>query len=189
MILRVALWAVVLLFPVSEIALAWVRRARVGIARHADQGSTRLLWLVIGASVAAAIVAQGVRAGRMARTPAEVGSVALTLLVLGLGLRWAAVITLGRFFTVDVAIHEGHTIVDRGVYRHVRHPSYAGLLLAFLGLGVSFANWLSIGLLVVPIGAAMLARIRKEEAALLQGLGPSYRDYCARTKRLVPGVY
>jgi len=62
------------------------------------------------------------------------------------------------------------------------------LLLAFLGLGVFFSNWLSILALVVPITLAILNRIRKEEAALLAALGDSYAIYCRRTKRILPGV-
>jgi protein-S-isoprenylcysteine O-methyltransferase len=89
---------------------------------------------------------------------------------------------------VDVAIQQGHSLVELGLYRFVRHPSYSGLLLAFLGLGLFFANWLSLVVLMVPITLAVINRIAKEERALLLALGPSYAGYCARTKRLFPGL-
>jgi len=66
---------------------------------------------------------------------------------------------------------------------------YTGALLAFLGLGFCFGNWLSILFLTVPIIGAFLWRIRIEETALLDALGREYRDYMRRTERLVPWVY
>jgi protein-S-isoprenylcysteine O-methyltransferase Ste14 len=53
---------------------------------------------------------------------------------------------------------------------------------------VFFANWLSLLVLMVPISLAVFNRIAKEERALLAALGPSYAAYCARTKRLFPGL-
>jgi protein-S-isoprenylcysteine O-methyltransferase len=79
-------------------------------------------------------------------------------------------------------------VIAAGPYRYVRHPSYAGLLLAFLGLGVFFGNWLSLGVLMIPITLAVIHRIRLEESMLVSALGPAYNAYCARTKRLIPGV-
>jgi protein-S-isoprenylcysteine O-methyltransferase len=186
--LTTLIWIVVVAFPVSEILLAVFRRARAGAATIGDRGSLRLLWIVISVSVAAATVLQGVRVGRIDASAPILPVIALCLVVAGLGVRWVSILTLGRLFTVNVAIHDNHTLVERGAYRYIRHPSYAGLLLAFLGLGVFFASWLSILALVVPIAFAILNRIRKEEAALLAAFGDSYAAYCRRTKRIVPGV-
>lgn len=183
------LWVVVLLFPAGEIALIVVRRARSRIARKADQGSTAMLWRVIVCSLGVAVAGQWVHTLRLPGPAWLLRTLALAFLAFGLTLRWVAVLHLGRFFTVDVAIHEQHVLVENGVYRYLRHPSYAGLLLAFAGLGVFFGSWLSLLALTLPVGLAVLARIRREERALLEGLGAAYAEYCARTKRLVPGLY
>ena len=106
----------------------------------------------------------------------------------GLAFRWWAVITLGKFFTVDVATHDDHALVATGPFRFVRHPSYTGLLLAFCGFGLSFGNTLSLIALMVPIVAALWYRMRVEEEALRRALGAPYDAYCARTKRLIPGI-
>jgi len=106
----------------------------------------------------------------------------------GLALRLVSILTLGRLFTVNVAIHSDHPVVEKGPYRFVRHPSYSGLLLAFIGLGVSFQSWLSILVLLVPIVLAVVNRVATEERALLSFLGPPYTAYCARTKRFIPWV-
>jgi protein-S-isoprenylcysteine O-methyltransferase len=185
----VVLWSVVLFFPASEIALTVMRRARSGIARHADEGSTGLLWLVILCGVGTAIASQWIGGLRLPGPRWLLQGLALLLLVSGLAVRWMAVLSLGRFFTVDVAIHQQHALVEKGIYRYVRHPSYAGLLMAFAGLGVFFGNWLGFCAVTLPVAVALLARIRREEAALLDGLGASYAAYCSRTKRLLPGVY
>ena len=79
-------------------------------------------------------------------------------------------------------------MVDTGPFRFVRHPSYTGSLLAFFGFGLSLSSALSQIVLMVPIVAVFWYRMLVEEAALRRALGAAYVDYCARTKRLIPGV-
>jgi protein-S-isoprenylcysteine O-methyltransferase len=113
------------------------------------------------------------------------------LIVMGLGIliRSVAIAQLGRFHTPNVAVLVDHEVVDRGLYRHIRHPSYLGALIAFLGFGLALGNWL--GLLVIMLLALIvyLYRIHEEEAALHAALGERYAGYCRRTKRLIPGIY
>lgn len=59
---------------------------------------------------------------------------------------------------LQTVLHEGQPVITAGPYRYVRHPSYTGLLLAFLGLGVFFGNWLSVIVLFVPITFAVIHR-------------------------------
>jgi protein-S-isoprenylcysteine O-methyltransferase Ste14 len=186
--LTAVLWIVVCLFPVSEIALAILKRADSRSLQREDRGSMRLLWLATALGLTSAIACQWVPSARLGLPSGVVRGLALALLLSGLIIRWTAILTLGRLFTVDVAIQQDHALVQRGLYRLVRHPSYSGLLLAFLGLGLYFANWLSLLLLMAPITLAVINRIAKEERALLLALGPSYAAYCARTKRLFPGL-
>jgi protein-S-isoprenylcysteine O-methyltransferase Ste14 len=115
--------------------------------------------------------------------------VAVTLFVAGLILRWWAIVTLGRFFTVDVTIEKNHELVERGPFRWVRHPSYTGVLLAFLGWSLTLRNWVAIALVILPIFIVFVRRMKVEEDALLQALGERYREYMNRTKRLVPFIY
>ncbi len=148
----------------------------------------RLLWFVIATCVVLAITVNGYQATRLPFSITTQELIATSLLVGGLVLRWIAIATLGRFFTANIAIHEGQRVITGGPYRFVRHPSYTGLLLALLGLGVFFGNWLSVIILVVPVTFAVIHRIRLEEAVLVRTLGPAYSEYCSRTKRLIPGV-
>ena len=52
---------------------------------------------------------------------------------LGLLLRWWSFVALGKYFTVVVKTSEDQQVIDRGPYRVLRHPSYTGLRLAFVG--------------------------------------------------------
>src|SRR2546423_3467851 len=114
---------------------------------------------------------------------------AVAVFAAGLVLRWWAIVTLGRFFTVDVTIERDHKLVERGPFRWVRHPSYTGVLLAFVGWALTLRNWVAIAVLLVPIFAAFIRRMNVEEEALRGALGERYREYMKRTKRLVPGIY
>lgn len=177
------------LFFASELTLSIVKRSRRAEgATKADRGSIHALWILITLAITSAIAASSLPAGRMGLTPGMIRAVALVFLVGGLAVRWWAVITLGKFFTVDVATHRDHTLVDTGPFRFVRHPSYTGLLSAFFGFGLSLGSWISLALMMTPILLAFAYRMRIEEAALRRVLGAAYDDYCSRTKRLIPGL-
>ncbi len=179
---------VVVSFPVSEIALALVKRSRAGAAASVDRGSMRFLWACLVIGVFLGIVAEQVASTRFTAPRPSVVAVALALLVVGLAVRWVAILTLGKLFTVDVAIHAGHAVVRSGPYRYMRHPSYTGLLIAFAGIGVYFGNGLSVVAILVPAVVGIMNRVVKEERALGESLGAAYVEYCARTKRFIPGV-
>ena len=178
-----------LIFLGSEIFLNLTRRSRSGTSTKQDRSTLGMIWLVIGVSITAGVVvalnfpAAALPRGQM------FASIGVVLFVAGLILRWWAIITLGRFFTVDVTIEKDHELVERGPFRIVRHPSYSGLLLAFVGLALSLRNWAALPIILLPIVAAFIRRMSVEEEALSRALGPRYTEYMKRTKRLVPFVY
>jgi len=79
--------------------------------------------------------------------------------------------------------------VQSGPYRWTRHPSYAGALIALLGIAILPGSWLSFAVVVIPITCAFLYRIHVEERALTEHLGESYRAYSRTTSRLIPWIY
>ena len=106
-----------------------------------------------------------------------------------MALRTWAILTLGRLFKFVVVIQEGHQVVASGPYRLLRHPSYTGALVAFLGIGIVLDNWLSMLTLVLIPLLAILVRIHVEEAELTNAFGQEYTTYASRTRRLVPGLW
>jgi protein-S-isoprenylcysteine O-methyltransferase Ste14 len=173
------------LYGLSELYLAFTRHSRTQAVSW--DRSLFLLWTVIVVSLWLGV--QMIWLFPRATLPYPRGLNFLGLFLAGLALRWYSIGYLGRYFTVDVSISAGHKLVDSGPYRYVRHPTYTGALLTFVGLGFCFGNWLTLLFLTVPIIAAFLWRIRIEESALTEALGKDYRAYIRRTKRLIPGVY
>jgi protein-S-isoprenylcysteine O-methyltransferase Ste14 len=115
--------------------------------------------------------------------------VGIAVMVAGMAFRAWSVRTLGRFFTVTVDVTDDQRVVDTGPYAFLRHPSYTGMLIVYLGIGAALDSWYSLLTAPIPLAAAILARIRHEERTLHDGLGPPYAAYARRTKRLVPGVW
>jgi protein-S-isoprenylcysteine O-methyltransferase Ste14 len=153
-----------------------------------DKGSSKV-WDVGHLVGVIGIVIGFTSLGRIRRGAEFIAISGLAAMVSGVALRSLAIRNLGRYFSGIVQISEGHRLVQDGLYRHVRHPAYAASLLAYLGMGLAFANWISAVLIFVPILAAALYRMRVEEEALRMALGDQYADYSARTNRLVPRVY
>jgi protein-S-isoprenylcysteine O-methyltransferase Ste14 len=166
-----------------------LRGRRVKAGANLDRGSLALFDVTGVLSIPAGIVLGFTDYGRLRAGEPYVAAAGLVLLVAGTALRWAAIRALWRYFTVNVSILEGQRVVRRGLYRVVRHPSYTGLLLRYLGLGLALANWASAALVFLPLLAATLYRIRVEEAALREHFGEEYTAYARATKRLVPGVF
>ena len=178
-----------LVYLISEVMLTITRRSRTRTGTKQDKSTLGVLWLVIMASVVAGIyVGLNWRAAALPRWQ-MFAFAGVVLFVAGLVLRWWAIVTLGRFFTVDVVVEKDHEVVERGPFRLVRHPSYAGVLLAFVGWALTLRNWAALIIVLVPIFAVFVRRMNVEEDALSRALGTRYTDYMKRTKRLVPGVY
>lgn len=111
----------------------------------------------------------------------------LTLFFGGIALRACAIRTLGRFYSHRVRTPEGRTIVSTGPYRFLRHPAYAGMLLAHIGVLVLFFNGFLLVTLVGVFVPALVRRIRVEEGHLLAI--PEYREFAATRARLAPGIW
>ena len=186
--IRLILNYVVILFPLSEIALFLFKRSGKSLSSKMDKGSSLVLWITIIVSISVTIILQRYNIAVIQLPRLIINVIALFFLVGGLIFRWIAIISLGKFFTVDVAIHEEHVLVKKGLYKYVRHPSYTGLLIEFIGLGIYFGTWISLIIIMVPITCAILYRIRCEEAALIENFGKQYEDYKTQTKSLIPGI-
>ena len=103
-------------------------------------------------------------------------------------LRLWPVFVLGKRFSGLVAIQREHTLVTTGIYSKIRNPSYLGLLLGTLGWALVFRSGVGV-VIAVSMILPLVGRMRAEEKLLRAHFGSEYDAYCARTKRLIPGVY
>ncbi|MGH8386467.1 MAG: methyltransferase family protein [Pseudomonas sp.] len=110
------------------------------------------------------------------------------LFIIGGALRLWPVFVLGKRFSGLVAIQPGHQLVTDGIYRHLRNPSYLGMLVIGIGWALAFRS--GVGLLLAALMLIpLIARIRSEEGLLRAQFGREYEAYCARSWRLIPKIY
>ena len=177
------------LWIVPEIVASGVSRS-ADSAKARDQGSLRLIALLWAFGI-------GLDAGMSfwlpqatilwKRTP--IFLIGIGLMLVGIAFRWYSASLLGKYFTFDVAIHSGQTLIEVGPYRYIRHPSYTGALVSLLGFGLALGNWAGLVAGVSCLSIAYAYRIPVEEAALASALGETYQQYLGRTWRLVPFLF
>jgi len=180
-----AIWIIWLL---SEILLNRLVRSKNVNAKELDKNSLNLIWIAIIIFMTLGIVCAIYRAAPIIHNNLLLyfGS---ALIVVGILIRFIAIRTLGKFFTVNLGLSEDHRLITSGFYKSVRHPSYSGSLLSFLGYSISLNNWMSLIIIFIPILFAFIYRINIEEKLLEQQFGSVYEDYKKKTKRLIPGVF
>jgi protein-S-isoprenylcysteine O-methyltransferase len=177
-----ALWAVVVLGVLAN-ALQPSYRLR-DVLVPGDGGTFRQIMLTVYASHAAMLAELVVR--RPAELPFDaLGWTALAAMGAGLTLRTWAIATLGGWFTLRVGVAPAQRVVQTGPYRWIRHPSYAGALVAFAASAVLLRAWMAAALGTLALYAAYRRRIRHEERLLTAQL-PGYRAYLTQTGALVP---
>lgn len=164
-----------------------VFRYKTGAAENRDRFSLKV---IMAGNMLCWWIAIGLAFGTLgAMHSIVVQTAGLVVMAIGIVLRFTAIAQLGRFHTPNVAIRADHQLKETGLYRYVRHPSYLGALIAFLGFSLALGNWLSVLVTMTITPCIYLYRIHEEDAALLAAFGDPYRAYCQRTKRLIPWVY
>lgn len=177
----------IIIFPVSEIINGIIKRAKTD-KKNTDPISEVILWIVIAISVTSAVLCRKTEPFNYNLAETVKFSIVIGLMLFGMLIRWSAITTLGKYFTFNITVQPNHHLVETGIYKYIRHPSYTGLILIFCGMGFYFSNWLSLLLLGIPISGVLAYRIYIEEKVLHQAFGKLYEQYCAKTKRLIPKV-
>lgn len=164
-------------------ALVPALRRRGGTRVKRDRGSRALITVSILVSI---LIAFYFGYGGVGGLPDSIFYIGISLMFLGVLVRQYAIAILGRFFSLSVEISEDHKVVNKGPYRLVRHPSYTGILITFIGLGFAVQSLGALSVLVLFFGISFGYRMRVEERALLTSLGQDYASYMKGTKRLIP---
>jgi protein-S-isoprenylcysteine O-methyltransferase Ste14 len=107
----------------------------------------------------------------------------------GLILRLAAFITLGMGFRPVVSSARNETVIKKGVYRIIRHPSYTGMILIYTGISLCLLNWVLLLISAAGFSALYIWRVHLEEKVLVSRFGKEYSDYQKKTRKFIPYVY
>lgn len=97
-------------------------------------------------------------------------------------------VALGRNYFVSTGfgaqLFAGHQLVTNGPFAIVRHPMYAGLILAALGSLLVYPTWTT--LLYACFSPFITVRARREETALAAEFGEQWQAYCSRVPAFFP---
>ncbi len=97
-------------------------------------------------------------------------------------------LALGKQYSGEVTIQDGHQLITSGPYRIIRHPRYMGILCVAFGVCLIFNSWLGLASMPVII-ALILSRVYDEEVMLAREFGKTWQVYCKRTRRLIPFIF
>jgi len=180
--------AVCIPWVLSEVILLFLARSK---RDNSDRDEGSIVWLNATIYTCVAI---GVCTGFFGIGYVRVGGIVipwigLCFIIIGIVIRWIAILTLRKYFTTNVVIQSDHRIIKSGIYKFVRHPSYSGSIVSFCGLGFALCNWISLIVLVVPITIAFAKRIKVEECALEGAFGEEYVQYRKSSWYLFPGIF
>jgi protein-S-isoprenylcysteine O-methyltransferase Ste14 len=169
-------------------SLLYARRRHGGVSR--DRGTLYVFVVATYLSLAAAaLVARRAPALRAYANDWWTLALGLAMVVAGVAFRGWSIVTLGRYFRRQVTIEPGQRIIRSGPYRVLRHPSYAGFLLAIAGLGLALGSWVGAVAAAGVMFLGMLPRIHVEERALADAFGEEYDRYADETARMIPYVW
>jgi protein-S-isoprenylcysteine O-methyltransferase len=112
---------------------------------------------------------------------------AFLVMVAGLALRGWAVFILRGFFTWNIELQPGQSIIQTGPYRFIRHPGYTGAFMIFAASCFLLHSWAAGVVASISLALAFQRRIRLEESLLRENF-PEYTAYAARIGALVPRI-
>jgi len=181
----IAMMIICSIWFLSEVSIGIFSRSKKSESDSYDSNSLGIIWIVIIASIVAGVFI----AFRFPRFNEFEYFTGMVLILTGLSVRLIAILSLKSLFTSNVAIHHDHKLKTDGIFRKVRHPSYSGSLLSFLGLGLTLGNWISSLIVFVPVLIAFLYRINIEEKVLTKNFQEEYLNYKKRSKKLIPYLF
>lgn len=176
------------IWALSEILINRLMRSKANDKKDEDKNSLTFIWITIVVCITLAVYISSNHYWPVAPFKA-IEYAGLALIITGIILRLLVINSLGKYFTADVTIRQGHQLKKDNFYKYLRHPSYSASLISFIGFGLSLNNWVSLVLVVAAILFAFIRRINVEEKLLTEHFGQEYIDYKGSTYRLVPFIY
>ena len=158
------------------------------IVKSGDKASIWILTVLIGIGYLLSFSIAATKTGRIHHWDTFF-TTGIIIIIAGLIIRLNSILTLKQHFTYTVAAIENHELIENGLYKIIRHPGYLGQLIIFIGVSTALSNWLSVLLMLIPVLAGYMYRIKTEERFMVENMGQKYIDYQKRTKRLIPWIY
>lgn len=186
----VAVWSFYLFFPVFLLVEHGLTRSPSGDKSRGDRDKLTFLLFFVLPVIGVWVWMYSLRRGLIPYEPTWLDwGAGVAFALMGFAVRIVGKRTLGRFFTIRVQVQEGHVLVQEGIYSRIRHPLYAGFLLEWCAPPFLLGSPIGVLFVTLPMLLAVLRRIPREEALMIDAFGDRYRDYMRRTKRLVPNVW
>jgi len=177
-----------ILWILSELILNRIARSGKLDKKSADKNTELYIWIAILLSITAGVFITIYFPFPIFEN-SDFKVVGLAIILIGIAVRFIAIRQLGTYFTVDVTIRADHQLMQSGLYKYIRHPSYTGAALSLFGMGLSLDNLYSFPVVFIPTVYSLIHRIKVEEKVLVEQFGKQYTDYMLTTKRLIPFVY
>ena len=96
---------------------------------------------------------------------------------------------LGRNWSISLEVREDHQLITDGIYRKIRHPMYSAFWLWAIAQALLLPNWVAGFTGLIGFGTLFFGRVAREERMMLETFGEGYREYMARTDRIIPWVF
>ena len=156
-----------------------------GDHRVSERKSKFIMTFLIFTGVLLAIVPESFRSIWRTREFGLFQIIGTGVLAAGVLIRFLSVLTLGKHFAADIGVHREKELVTDGLYRWIRHPSYTGEIVAFLGVGLVFQHIPASFFITILPAAAFIYRAIVEEKMLLEEFGAEYEEYKKRTRMFI----
>lgn len=147
--------------------IPWLRRGGVKVQRRNVGSNTMVIvsWIIF--FVAAVVLAKN----SVTLLPDWVYYIGIAFMLAGIAFRQWAIAVLGRYFSVVIGVQKEQKVVEAGPYRLIRHPSYTGVLILYVGIGLAVQSLAAIFLGVILFGLVYGYRMVVEEKVLIRELG------------------
>ncbi|MBR1203098.1 MULTISPECIES: protein-S-isoprenylcysteine O-methyltransferase [unclassified Bradyrhizobium] len=96
---------------------------------------------------------------------------------------------LGRNWSLSLDVRENHRLITDGIYQKIRHPMYSAFWLWAVAQALLLPNLVAGFAGLIGFGTLFFGRVAREEQMMLETFGDEYREYMARTGRIIPGPF
>jgi protein-S-isoprenylcysteine O-methyltransferase Ste14 len=183
-------------YSAGTVIIAFIRRqrfweSRAGGCTVQEERSDRSFWLITLAMMAVFYLSPLEYICFEAWLPRTVWtkSCGVGLVASGSALFVWARRTLGVDYAGHVSVEKRQELVQRGPYRFIRHPAYAGYLLMGLGISLGYSSLIGLISVLALLLPSLVYRMSVEEKILTEHFGEAYRCYASRVRRIIPGVW